>query len=105
MALNGKQRRYLRGLGNALQPVVQVGKEGLSDSVAQAIERALEDHELIKIRVLESCEADTRTAAADLAGRTRAELIQTLGRTALLFRRRAKEPLINFPAEAAPEAD
>lgn len=96
--LTGKQRRYLRGLGNALQPVIQIGKGALSEALLREIGRALDTHELIKIRVLESHEADTRSAAAELASRADAELVQTIGRTALLFRRNEEKPRLELPA-------
>lgn len=97
MELTGKQKRYLRGLGNALRPVVQIGKEGLTEAVTKAVERALEDHELIKIKTTEGCEEHIRDVAPELAARTRSTVAQTLGRTALLYRRRKENPSIELP--------
>jgi RNA-binding protein len=95
--LTGKQRRHLRSLGHALEPVVHVGKDGLSDPFVAAVEQALDDHELIKVRVLESAALDRHQAAEALAGRTGSEVAQVLGNTFLLYRRRAEEPDIILP--------
>ena len=51
MAVNDKQRRYLKGLAHPLKPVVMVGNAGLSEAVLAEIENALAYHELIKVRV------------------------------------------------------
>ena len=101
MALSGKDRRFLRGLGQHLDPVLQVGKEGLSEAFLVAVEQALSDHELIKIRVGESAPMDRREAADALAEATRAELAQVLGRTFLLYRADADEPRIALPSDGA----
>jgi RNA-binding protein len=98
--LTGKQRRYLRGLGHHLDPVVHVGKEGLSEGVAQACDAALEQHELVKVRVGEAADPSRhgrRDLAGALAETVNAELVQVLGRTLLLYRRRREEPSIVLP--------
>jgi len=97
MALTGKQRRHLRGLGHSLAPVAQVGKGGVSDAVVAAIDAALSTHELIKIKLLESLEVDRDEAATTLATRTQAEVAQVLGRTVLLYRADPDEPVIELP--------
>lgn len=97
MALTGKQRRFLRGLGHHLQPVVHVGKDGLTEGVVGALDVALEEHELIKVRLGESVGDDRRGVAAALAEAAGAELAQVLGRTLLLYRRRQAEPIVHLP--------
>lgn len=96
-ALRGKQRRYLRGLGHHLDPVVLVGKEGVSDGLVGAADAALVTHELIKVRLGESAGEDRHGLAEELAARTQSELVQVLGRTALLYRARPEEPTIRLP--------
>jgi RNA-binding protein len=96
-SLRGKQRRHLRGLGVALKPVVFVGKEGLTDSVLEAVEREITDRELIKVRLLNSVVGDRRELSAELARRSGTDLVQVLGRTALLWRRNDEEPRIELP--------
>jgi RNA-binding protein len=95
--LSGKQRRYLRGLGHELRPVVQVGRDGLDDGLVAAVDQALTDHELIKIKLGEAAELDRHDAAADLATRTRSEVAQVLGNTVLLYRPHPDEPEITLP--------
>lgn len=84
--LTGKQKRYLRGLGHSLQPVVTVGKGELSDPLIAETSSALEAHELIKVRLLESCSLDRHDVAESLADACGAEVAQVLGRTILLYR-------------------
>jgi RNA-binding protein len=96
--LSGKQRRHLRGLGHHLEAVVQVGKDGLTEGIVGALDVALETHELIKVRLLESVGGDRQGVAAGLAEAGNAELVQVLGRTLLLYRARKKDPKIKIPA-------
>lgn len=90
MGLNGKQRRKLRALGHHLEPVVMVGQSGITGGVIAATEQALEDHELIKVKVGEGPE-DRHEAADRLAEATKSEVAQVLGRTVLLFRKRKED--------------
>jgi RNA-binding protein len=96
-SMTGKQRRYLRGLGQRLTPTLHVGHEGVSEAVVQQAEIQLEAHELIKIRMGDNAPDDRHTTAEELTRRTRADLTQVLGRTLLLYRPRAKEPTIVLP--------
>ncbi|MBI4510446.1 MAG: ribosome assembly RNA-binding protein YhbY [Deltaproteobacteria bacterium] len=97
MTLSGKQRRYLRALGHDLRPVVQLGKEGLTDAMAAAVDAALATHELVKIKIGQGASIDRHDAAEDLAVRTRSEVAQILGKTILLYRPHPEEPKIELP--------
>jgi RNA-binding protein len=90
VSLTGKQRRALRALGHHLQAVIIVGQEGVTEGVVSATEDALKTHELIKVKIHEG-PADRHEAAKALAEATGAQLAQLLGRTALLFKKRAKD--------------
>ncbi len=96
--LTGKQRRHLRALGHHLHPVVHLGKEGLSGALIAACDKALADHELVKVRLLESVGEDRDTVGAALAEAVAGALVQTLGRTLLIYRARAENPAIVLPA-------
>jgi len=104
--LSGKALRHLRALGHDLDPVIAVGKNGVTDSLAKETKRALHDHELIKVRVLQEAPADRRETAEELAAKTDAVLAQVLGRTFLLYRRNDKKPKIVLPKPGpAPKAE
>ena len=96
MMLTGKQKRFLRGLGHGLKPVVRVGKNELNDALAEETGAALATHELIKIKLLESCEMDRHEVAKKLAKAAEAEVAQILGRTILLYRQ-GEKPKIELP--------
>ena len=89
--LNGKNRSYLRSKANKLNPVIHVGKEGVTDAVIEQLGQALEDHELLKVRVLESVGRSTRSCAEELATATAAEVVQVIGGIAVLFRQRDED--------------
>ncbi|HMG55296.1 MAG TPA: ribosome assembly RNA-binding protein YhbY [Kofleriaceae bacterium] len=95
--LTGKQRRHLRGLGHDLKPIVQIGKAGIDDGLVAAVEQALADHELVKIRLAESAALDRHHAAAAIAQRTGSEVAQVLGNTLLLYRADPEQPAIVLP--------
>lgn len=95
MALNGKQRRQLRALGHHLEVVVQVGANGVTDGVIAATQQALEDHELIKVKIAAERE-ERETAIAALSQATGSEVAQTLGRTVLLWKKRKKKSKIEL---------
>lgn len=97
MPLTGKQRRHLRALGHHLEPVVQLGKLGLTEAATAAIEAAIEHHELVKVRIGTECPDDRHEIAGKLAFALKAEAAQVLGRTLLLYRRHPKEPKITLP--------
>ena len=97
MPLSGKQRHYLRGLGHALEPVVHVGKDGVTDAVAAALSEALVTHELVKVKLGPNTPDDRHEAADDLAARSSSELVQVLGKVVLLYRPRPEEPQIVLP--------
>lgn len=84
-ALSGAQRRRLRGLAHSLQPLVRIGQGGLGEGVVQETDRALEAHELIKVRFLGGKE-DLRDGSVKLAGDLGAHLIGTIGHVAVLYR-------------------
>jgi RNA-binding protein len=95
--LTGKQRRHLRGLGHELKPIVQVGKDGIDDGLIAALDQALTDHELVKIKIGEGAGLDRQDAATQLAEQTRSEVAQVLGNTVLLYRADPDDPKITLP--------
>jgi RNA-binding protein len=94
--LTGKQKRFLRGLGHGLAPVVTVGKHEITEAVRAQTDEALEAHELIKVKILDSCLMERHEVSDELAAACGADVAQVLGRTFLLYRS-AKKPKIEFP--------
>ncbi len=95
--LTGKQRRHLRALGHDLKPIVLVGKGGIDEGLVTALDQALADHELVKVKVGEAASLDRREAADELAAKTHSEVAQVLGNTVLLYRADPKDPKIELP--------
>ena len=89
--------RYLRGLGHHLSPVVQIGKDGITDALIAATRAALHTHELIKVKVGSECPVDRKDAGPELATKVGATLAQILGRTLLLYKRHPSKPKIELP--------
>lgn len=97
-SLTGKQKSYLRGLAHGLSPIVQIGKDGVTPEVAAAVDRALFDHELIKVKVLETSPLDRRESAEALVDALpRAFVAGELGRIIILYRRHPEQPTIKLP--------
>ncbi len=95
--LSGKAIRKLRALGHHLAPVVQIGKEGITDAVVAATREALRAHELVKVKLGGEAPIERTEAGAELAARAGALLAQTLGRTLLLYKRHPNSPKIELP--------
>ena len=83
--LKGSQRKFLRGAAHSYKPVVQIGKEGLSESVIRAIDSALEAHELIKVKIAaDRVQRDEYVPLIE--ARVSCECVGTVGRIAILYR-------------------
>jgi RNA-binding protein len=103
MSLSGKQRRFLRAEAHALEPLVSVGKEGVTDSLLGAVTEALLAHELIKVRVLENAPLTRQEAADALPGQVKAELVGLVGRMLILYKRHPHKPKLALPRETKAE--
>ena len=97
MTLSEKQKKHLRRLAHPLSPIVMLGNAGLTDAVVAALDRALTDHELVKVSARVGERAARNEALAALAARTAAELVQRVGQVGLFYRRRAELPKILIP--------
>jgi RNA-binding protein len=83
--LSGSDKRRLKKLAHAMKPLIQVGKNGLSPNLFNTIDKALNDHELVKIRFLEN-KSRRREFSGEIAEKTSSELLQVIGNTALFYR-------------------
>jgi len=97
MELSERQRKYLRGLGHALNPVLLLGQHGVTPAVVAEMQRALQDHELIKVKFRGAERGDRDEGLAQLATATESVLIQRIGHTALYYKRRNDRPGIVIP--------
>lgn len=97
--LTSKQRKQLRGLAHDLHPLVHVGHQGVSDGVVAAIEQALLDHELIKVRLHEP--DDKHGHAEALATRCHATLCGLIGHTLILYKPHPEKPTIKLATSKA----
>ncbi len=90
-ALSIQERKRLRQIGHALNPVVMIGGQGLTEGVIEETNRALNDHELIKIKIAGE-DRDARAQVIDaLIAETQAEVVQKIGKIALLYKKSAKQ--------------
>lgn len=95
--LTGKQAKFLRGLGHSLKPVLQVGKNGLTETVIEQIRSILEMHELIKIKVIKSSPQTAEEAGEKLSSTLPCQVAQLIGKTLLLYKQREEDPEIIIP--------
>ena len=94
MPLKASQKKNLRGQAHHLKPLVTVAGKGLSETVVAEIERALNDHELIKLKL--RGDRDQRNSwMQSIAEKCKAELIQSIGQTACFYRKNPDKPVIN----------
>lgn len=86
-----KQRAFLRGLGNALDPVMQIGKDGMTDNVLNGVNLLLEARELVKFKMLRNCDEDAKTLANEIARRVGADVVQVIGNIFILYKRSTRK--------------
>ncbi len=86
-----KQRAFLRGLGNALEPVMQIGKEGATENVLTSAEQLLQARELVKFKVLNNCDSDAKTLANEIAPMLNADVVQCIGNIFILYKKSTKK--------------
>lgn len=101
-ALTGKQNRHLRALAHSLKPVVQIGKHGWTDATRQQVDDALDDHELIKVKVASESPLELAQLAASLETDLGAHVAQSIGSILVAYRPHPKNPKIRLPAASAP---
>ncbi len=95
--LTGKQKRFLRAEAHHLDPIFQVGKGGVNENMTKQISEALEVRELLKVSVLQNCEEDRKVVAEELVAGTKAELVQVIGSTIILYKESKENKQIVLP--------
>lgn len=84
--MTSKQRAYLKSLAMKTEPILQLGKGGVTPENTASVDEALAARELIKISILQNCLDDPRQMAEILAERTRSQVVQVIGRKIVLYR-------------------
>jgi RNA-binding protein len=97
----GALRRKLRAHGHGLNPLVQIGKGGVTKGVLAQVAQALFDHELVKIRIGTECPVDRFAVAEAMAKQPGTHVVQILGRTVLAYKRHPKKPRFEGKASRA----
>ncbi|NMA86885.1 MAG: ribosome assembly RNA-binding protein YhbY [Tissierellia bacterium] len=95
--ITGKQRSYLKGLAHNIEPIFQIGKNGITDNFIKQVDEALEARELIKIKVLNNSLLDPKGTANELAEATQAEFVQSIGHKFVLYRESLENKKIQLP--------
>ena len=95
--MTSKQRSYLKSLASNLEPVLQIGKASLTPEMTEAVSEAFNTRELVKISVLKNCLDDTKAVAEALAGRTRSQVVQVIGRKIILYKESKEHKKIILP--------
>ena len=94
--LTPKQKRELKALASTLTIRYQIGKNEISETLINMLDKALTAHELIKIDVMKGCSLPIMEVALDIANKLNAELVHVMGRVIILFRRNKENPKIKI---------
>ncbi|XCP83761.1 ribosome assembly RNA-binding protein YhbY [Roseburia hominis] len=84
--MTSKQRAYLKSLAMTMDPILQIGKSGVTPEVTASVDEALTARELIKIHVLQNCLEDPKELGQLLGERTRSQVVQVIGRKIVLYK-------------------
>ena len=95
--LNPKQRAFLRKIAQTIDPIFQIGKNGLSEKQTEQIINALEARELIKITLLNTIPDEKKSISEELANATGAEIVHIIGNKLTLYKKSTNKPKIELP--------
>lgn len=95
--MTSKQRAYLKGLAMNIEPILQVGKWGLTPELVEAVSEAFNTRELIKLSVLKNCTDDPNELARMIAERTRSQVVQVIGKKIVLYKESKEHKKIELP--------
>jgi RNA-binding protein len=97
MNLTGKQKNYLRGIAHSKNPIVTIGGKGLTEAVMKEIELALDQHELVKIKLPSNAKAEKVALMAQITSQSKSQAVQLIGRVGVIYRT-SDEPKITLPS-------
>lgn len=96
-SMTSSQRAYLKSLAMTMEPVFRIGKSGVTPELVKGVTEALDKRELIKISVLQNCSDDPKALAEIIAGRTRSQVVQVIGKKIVLYKKAGENPKIVLP--------
>lgn len=96
MSLTSKQRVFLKKKAHELDPLVRIGKDGVTDSLIQSILEAIDSRELLKVKILQNCEKEKEEVLEELSKYNEFEIVGIIGRTIILFRENKDKPVISL---------
>lgn len=96
MALTSKQRAFLKKKAHELNPLVRIGKDGVTESLIQSILEAIDSRELLKVKILQNCEKEKEEVLEELSKSSEFEIVGIIGRTIILFRENRDKPTISL---------
>jgi RNA-binding protein len=99
MTLTERQKKHLRGLAHAREPIVLIGQSGLSEGIARELDGALTSHELVKVRARIGNREERDRILEELASRTSSTLVQRIGNVGVFYRPHKEKPRIILPAD------
>ena len=97
MELRGKQKQYLKALASKMPAVLQIGKEGNTESVLKSAEDALLAREFIKVKINQNSDEDIKETASYIADKLQCDVVQVIGRTCVLFKQKEKKSHYELP--------
>ena len=89
--ITSKQRAFLRKMGHTLEPIFQIGKDGVTDELLKGIDGALTKREILQVHILETALLDTRETCDFVADKLNAEPVQAIGNKFILYRKSDEE--------------
>ncbi|SCG83718.1 putative RNA-binding protein yqeI [Proteiniborus sp. DW1] len=95
--ISGKQRSYLKSLANKIEPIFQIGKNGITESLLKQLDEALEAREIIKINVLNNSLLEAKDVALEVTEKLNAEFVQSIGNKFVIYRESKENKRIELP--------
>ena len=97
MTLTGKQKKYLKQKSHSLKPLILLGKHGLTSNLLKQIKEVVLDHELLKIKILDTSPVNKKDAAVQICNECDSEIIQSIGKTLVIYRANSENPSYELP--------
>ena len=99
MPLSKSQIKFLRAKCHDLKPVIMLGQKGLTEAVLEELDKALDHHELVKIKLSVDDREARQQLADEICNHSQAEAVQSIGKTLSIYRPNKKKPVIQLPKE------